>query len=141
MVQTTLPENDVATGVGIVLFVQTFGGALFVSVAQSVFLENISKTLKTLAPNLDPHSVLNGALTGLPGSTHSQVSPELQAIYGVAIKDALRVGLILATVSSLGAVLYDWKSLKTKRDHGNEERSSGYELQQVAEARTEDKMK
>lgn len=141
MVQTTLPENDVATGVGIILFVQTFGGALFVSVAQSVFLENISKTLKTLAPNLDPHSVLNGALTGLPGSTHSQVSPELQAIYGVAIKDALRVGLILATVSSLGAVLYDWKSLKTKRDHGNEERSSGYELQQVAEARTEDKMK
>lgn len=141
MVQTTLPENDVATGVGIILFVQTFGGALFVSVAQSVFLENISKTLKTLAPNLDPHSVLNGVLTGLPGSTHSQVSPELQAIYGVAIKDALRVGLILATVSSLGAVLYDWKSLKTKRDHGNEERSSGYELQQVAEARTEDKMK
>ncbi len=141
MVQTTLPENDVASGVGIILFVQTFGGALFVSVAQSIFLANISKTLKTLAPNLDPHSVLNGALTGLPGSSHAQVSPELQAGYGVAIKDALRVGLILATVSSLGAVLYDWKSLKTKRENGNEERSCGYELQLVAEARTEDKVK
>ena len=28
MVQTTLPENGVATGVGIILFAQTFGGAL-----------------------------------------------------------------------------------------------------------------
>jgi hypothetical protein len=139
MVQTTLPENDVSTGVGIILFVQTFGGALFVSVAQSVFLENISKALKTLAPNLDPHSVLNGALTGLPGSSDSQASPALQAVYGVAIKDALRVGLILATVSSLGALLYDWKSLKTKRDDENDGHSSGHELQHVAEVRTEDK--
>jgi len=121
------------------LFVQTFGGALFVSVAQSVFLENISKALKTLAPNLDPHSVLNGALTALPGSSGSQASPALQAVYGVAIKDALRVGLILATVSSLGALLYDWKSLKTKRDDRNDGHSSGHELQHVAEVRTEDK--
>lgn len=141
MVQTTLPENDVATGVGIILFAQTFGGALFVSVAQAVFLENISKALKTLAPNLDPHSVLDGASTVLPGSSHAQASPELQAVYGVAIKDALRVGLILATVSSLGAVLYDWKSLKTKHDDGNDERSSDHELEHVAEVRAEDKVK
>lgn len=136
MVQTTLPENDVATGIGLILFAQTFGGALFVSVAQAVFLENISKALKTLAPNLDPHSVLDGASTG---SSHAQASPELQAVYGVAIKDALRVGLILATVSSLGAVLYDWKSLKTKRDDGNDEPSNDSVLEHVAEVRTEEK--
>lgn len=114
MVQTTLSENDVATGIGLILFAQTFGGALFVSVAQLVFLENISKALKTLAPNLNPKSVLDGESTGS--------SSELQAVYGVAIKDALRVGLILATASTLGAVLYDWKSLKTKNDNGNHDR-------------------
>ncbi|KAF7168111.1 hypothetical protein CNMCM6106_003437 [Aspergillus hiratsukae] len=114
MVQTALSGSDVATGLGIIYFAQTFGGALFVSVAQSVFLENISKALKTLAPNLDPHSVLDGASTVLPGSTHAQASPKLQAVYALAIKDALRVGLILATVSGLGAVLHGWKSLKTK---------------------------
>ncbi|KAJ5565380.1 hypothetical protein N7513_001622 [Penicillium frequentans] len=114
MVQTTLSENDVATGIGLILFAQTFGGALFVSVAQLVFLENISKALKTLAPNLNPKSVLDGESTGS--------SPELQAVYGVAIKDSLRVGLILAAASTLGAVLYDWKSLRTKMDNGNHER-------------------
>ncbi|KAH8810862.1 putative efflux pump antibiotic resistance protein [Xylogone sp. PMI_703] len=138
MVQTTLPENDVATGVGIVLFVQTFGGALFVSVAQAVFLENISKALKTLAPNLDPHSVLNGASASLPGSP-VQVSPELQTVYSLAIKDALRVGLILATISSVGALLYDWKSLKSKHDDGNDEHNNGHELEHVPEALTENK--
>ncbi|CAI7645083.1 unnamed protein product [Penicillium discolor] len=125
MVQTTLPESDVATGIGLVLFAQTLGGALFVSVAPAVFLENISKALKTLAPNLNPKSVLNGVSTGS--------SPELRAVYALAIKDVFRVGLVLGKVSSLGAVLYDWKSLKTKRDGGNDGRSRNHELEHVAE--------
>jgi len=33
MVQTTIPETDVAIGVSIIFFAQTFGGAFFVSVA------------------------------------------------------------------------------------------------------------
>ncbi|KAJ5529409.1 hypothetical protein N7527_002802 [Penicillium freii] len=114
MVQTTLPEKDVAIGVGIVFFAQTFGGALFVSVAQTIFLANVSKALKTMASNLDPQSVLNNASAG-----SAQASPELQAVYAPAIKNALRVGMILATVSSLGALLYDWKSLKAKNDGSN----------------------
>ncbi|CRL29292.1 Siderophore transporter, RhtX/FptX family [Penicillium camemberti] len=131
MVQATLPENDVATGIGLVLFAQTLGGALFVSVAQAVFLENISKALKTLAPTLNPKSLLNGVSTGS--------SPELRAAYALAIKDVFRVGLILGTVSSLGAVLYDWKSLKTERDSGNDGRDGNHELEHVAEVRREDK--
>lgn len=131
MVQTTLLETDVATGIGLVLFAQTLGGALFVSVAQAVFLQNISKALKTLAPNLSPKSVLSGVA---PGS-----SQELRAVYGLAIKDVFRVGLILGTVSSLGAVLYDWKSLKTKHDDRNDQHVSSHELEHVAEVRTKDK--
>ena len=64
MVQTTLHEKDVAIGVGIVFFAQTFGGALFMSVAQAVFLENFSEALKSMAPNLDPRSVFNSASAG-----------------------------------------------------------------------------
>lgn len=60
------------------------------------FLGKYQQALKTLAPNLDPHSALDGASTGL---SHTQASPELGAIYGMATKDCLRVGLILATVS------------------------------------------
>ncbi|OJJ95696.1 hypothetical protein ASPACDRAFT_35954 [Aspergillus aculeatus ATCC 16872] len=122
MVQTTLPEEDVATGLGIVLFAQTFGGAVFVSVAQAVFLEHITAALRTLAPDVDPYSVLGGASTA--------TSPALQSVYAVAIKDALRVGLVLATVSSLGALLYDWHSLKRKGEDGS---SSGHELAFVAQ--------
>lgn len=133
MVQTTLSENDVATGIGLILFAQTFGGALFVSVAQLVFLENISKALKTLAPNLNPKSVLDGESTGS--------SPELQAVYGVAIKDALRVGLILATASTLGALLYDWKSLKTKSNDETHGCGGVQEPEKVEAVQTEVKEK
>ncbi|KAJ5929798.1 hypothetical protein N7454_006748 [Penicillium verhagenii] len=133
MIQTTLPEKDVATGIGLILFAQMFGGALFVSVAQAVFLENISKALKTLAPDLNPKSVLDGETSGS--------SSEFRSVYGIAIRDALRVGLILATVSSLGASMYDWKTLKTERDDGDSERRSEHELEDLAEVGTENKAK
>ncbi|THV45738.1 hypothetical protein BGAL_0455g00040 [Botrytis galanthina] len=116
MVQTTLPEIDVATGIGIILFAQTFGGAPFVSVAQAIFLENISKALKTLAPNLGPRSVLDSAMMAFPDDSSTQMSAELQAVYGVAIKEALGVGLLLAAISIVGALMYDWKSLKTSKN-------------------------
>ncbi|KAJ5247316.1 mfs transporter protein [Penicillium chermesinum] len=133
MVQTTLPEHDIATGIGIILFAQTFGGALFVSVAQAVFLGSITEALNKIAPDLNPQSIVSGATASLPGSSTGQVSAALQAVYGRAIKDALRVGLILATVSSLGAVLYDWKSLKANTDHANGEHGNGHELERIGE--------
>jgi hypothetical protein len=135
IVQTTLPEKDVAISVGIVFFAQTFGGALFVSVAQTVFLRNISKALKTIALNLDPRGVLNGASAGSALTT-----PEVQAVYAPAIKDALRVGMVLATISSLGAVLYDWKSLKAKNDDdGTNGPIREYRAEQEAQVPTEEK--
>ncbi|TGO32413.1 hypothetical protein BHYA_0320g00070 [Botrytis hyacinthi] len=132
MVQTTLPEIDVATGIGIILFAQTFGGALFVSVVQAIFPENISKALKTVAPDLDPHSVLDGAMTTFSGNSSTQTSAELQAVYGIAIKEALRVGLLLATISIVGALMYDWKSLKTSKNDGSCQRNSDIDLDHVA---------
>lgn len=140
MVQTTLSENDVATGIGIILFAQTFGGSLFVSVAQTVFLNNIDKALKMVAPNVDPKSVLDGAVAVLPGSD-GQTSSELRQVYGIAIKDAFRVGLILATVSSLGAALYDWQSLKTKLDNANGGEDNEYELRVLAEVQGQNDVK
>jgi len=68
-----------------------------------------------VAPDLDPQSVLNSASRG-----SGPESPELQTVYAPAIKQALLVGMKLATVSGLGALLYDWKSLKTKNDGGND---------------------
>ncbi|KAM0131594.1 hypothetical protein ACHAO1_007307 [Botrytis cinerea] len=97
----TLPEVDFATGIGIILFAQTFSGALFLSVPQAIFLENISKALKAVAPNLDPHSVLDGASTALPGDSSTQASAELREVYGARIKEALRIRILLATISIL----------------------------------------
>ena len=129
MVQTTLHEADVATGIGIVLFAQTFGGALFVSVAQTVFLDSITESLAKVAPHMNPLTIVNHQTASL--SKHSDVAPGLQAVYGMAIKNALRVGLILATVSSLGAVLYDWKSLKVKNDDSSSDERASQELEQT----------
>lgn len=134
MIQTTLPEKDVAIGVGMVFFAQTFGGALFVSVAQAVFLARISTALEKIDPGLDPRSVLDSAYAG-----SVQTSPELRAVYAPAIKSALRVGLILAAISSLGALLYDWKSLKAKHDGLGNEGTNNEHGDQEAHVRPEEK--
>lgn len=53
---------------------------------------------------------------------------------GGAIKATFRVGLIFAAVSSICAVMYDWRSLKTKQDDEHDQRSSEGVLENAAEA-------
>ncbi|KAF5879362.1 putative major facilitator superfamily transporter protein [Botrytis fragariae] len=71
-------------------------------------------------------------MTALPGDSSSQESAELRAVYSVAIKEASCVGLLLA-ISIVGALIYDWKSLKTKYNDGSGESNSDNELDQFAE--------
>jgi hypothetical protein len=61
------------------------------------------------------------------------ISPSTLLMQVACTKSLPAQGLIFATVSSLGAVMHDWKSLKSKRDEGNDERSSDYKPEQVAE--------
>lgn len=72
--QTVLDIKDVPTGTATVVFAQIFGEALFLSIAQTVSTNKLLSGLKSLVPDLDPHSVLSTGATSL-ASTITAINP------------------------------------------------------------------
>lgn len=114
-VQAVLPKEDVPIGTAIVMFSQTLGGALFISVAQNVFTNRLLANLRTAAPGVDTALVLATGATSLRDAIPSQYLPGVQIAYNAAIMSTFYVAVAMACFSILGAVAFEWKSVRGKK--------------------------
>lgn len=114
-VQTVLPGPDIPIGTAIVMFSQTLGGALFISVAQNVFTNRLLQNVKAIVPDLDPMAVMNAGATTLQQVIPSQYLAGVRLAYNDSLMDTFYVGVAMAAVSFFGAILFEWKSVKGKK--------------------------
>lgn len=116
-VQTVLDISLVPIGTSIVIFVQTLGGALFVSIGQNVFSNKLVEGLAKYAPSVDPLSVLK------IGATSLQSSPDVPAVdlpgvilaYNDALTNSFLVAAIMAAFTIIGSAAIEWRSVKGKK--------------------------
>jgi len=113
--QTVLDLHDVPIGVATNMFLQLFGGTLFVSVGQNVFANRLISNLIVKLPHVNPQVVLQTGATELkkivaPG----QVGALLEA-YNGALTHAYMVALVVSCLTVFGAVAMEWKSVKGKK--------------------------
>ncbi|KAI0378099.1 putative efflux pump [Hypomontagnella monticulosa] len=113
-VQTVLDIKDVPTGTSVLVFVQTVGGALFVSVGQSVFSNKLVEELAANVPGLDLSSVRSAGATALQNSLPPEMIPKVVLSYSNALTTAFLVGTALAAFTVFGAATIEWKSVKGK---------------------------
>jgi hypothetical protein len=114
-VQTVLPAADVPIGTAIMMFSQTLGGALFISVAQNVFTNQLIKNLKTVVPDLDPAIVLVVGATELKNQIEQRYLPGVLTAYNLALTQTFYVSVATATMSIVGAAFVQWTSMKGKK--------------------------
>ncbi|GAM88797.1 hypothetical protein ANO11243_068310 [Dothideomycetidae sp. 11243] len=114
-VQAVLRKKDVATGTAIIIFAQTLGGSIMVSVAQNVETNELLKGLLRSVPDLDPKIVLNTGATQLRNIVPVQYVSQVLEVYNGALTKTFYVGVATACLSMLGAVLVEWKSVKGKK--------------------------
>ncbi|KAL4751927.1 hypothetical protein BDW72DRAFT_172467 [Aspergillus terricola var. indicus] len=111
--QAVLPFNDVALGTAVVVFLQVLGGSIFVSVAQSQFTSRLVANLLELnIPGISPEDIVHAGATALRDLVPEESLPQVLVAYNDAIIKALRVGVITAAISLLGAVGVEWKNMK-----------------------------
>jgi EmrB/QacA subfamily drug resistance transporter len=114
-VQTALPAADIPTGTAIVMFFQTLGGALFISVGQNVFTNKLVSGLKAAVPDLDPAIVLRTGATELRSAIGEQYRAGVLRAYNDALTNSYYVAVALATLSIVGSLAVEWKSVKGKK--------------------------
>ncbi|KAJ9500914.1 hypothetical protein H2202_003472 [Exophiala xenobiotica] len=132
--QTALPRPDVSTGVSLMFFCQTLGGAIFVSVANNIFDNKLAKGLAGI-PGLNADLVAHVGATDLRDVVAHEYLHSVLVVYNDALRNAFYVCAALAAATIVGAVFMPWKSLKkaaaeqqaqakADREHEKNERES-----------------
>ncbi|KAK1977919.1 major facilitator superfamily transporter [Colletotrichum cereale] len=65
VVQTVLPAEEIPLGTALVMFLQTLGGAIFISVAQNIFTNELRAGLARDLPNINATAIIDGGIEGV----------------------------------------------------------------------------
>ena len=111
--QAVLRKKDVSTGSSLMMFTQSLGGAISISIGGNVFNSGVLSGLATV-PNLSPALVLNTGATELQHVLPPQYLQVALEAYNAGLIDAFRVGLAFSCVSIVGAIFMEWVNVKDK---------------------------
>jgi EmrB/QacA subfamily drug resistance transporter len=117
-VQVVLPLKDVPVGTALTMFMQTFGGAMFISVAQNVFDNTLLKGIRTDAPRVNPDIILHIGATDLRQAFPAALIHGIQVAYNRALTRTWYIAVAMACLTVVATLTVEWRSVKGKRIGG-----------------------
>ena len=84
-VQTALPGKQASEGIAIIIFTQTLGAAIFLSIAQSVFENQLLGNIQAGGIPVNPKALLSAGATSLSLRVPSQYLEQLRVAYNAAV--------------------------------------------------------
>ncbi|KAF7341341.1 DHA14-like major facilitator [Mycena venus] len=112
--QATLELKDVAVGTAVLMFSQTLGGALFVSIGQAIFTTTLTTSLVQKVPGVNPAVVLSAGADSLKSAVDPAYLKGVLFAYNQGLTSAFIVALVVAAVALIGAFVVEWRSVKGK---------------------------
>ncbi|KAL4806613.1 major facilitator superfamily domain-containing protein [Aspergillus unguis] len=114
-IQTTLSTADVNTGIGVILFGQSMGPAVFIAIAQVIFTNKLSSSLENIMPGLSPAYIEEHGLGDLKSGVPVQRVGELLGGIDRSLTRTWYLPVALACVTMVGSLLVEWRSVKQKQ--------------------------
>jgi hypothetical protein len=113
--QAALKPADVPSGTAIVLFAQTLGGAIFVSVGQNVFQNQLLQNFAKYAPDQDAAKLISAGATMLRSVVSGGDLHQVLVAYNAAITQTFYVAVAMGALSLVGPIFVEWISVKGKK--------------------------
>ncbi|KAI1650071.1 MFS general substrate transporter [Daldinia loculata] len=112
-VQTVLGPDDLAIGTAAVVASQSLGGAVFISVGNSVFQNRLADLIEqTDIPGLDVRAIVGAGAIAFRKVVPPEQLPALLTLYDEALHTVLLVAIPLAGLAFLSCCALQWKSVK-----------------------------
>jgi hypothetical protein len=122
VVQTVLPMELVPVATACVQFFQTFGGAIMIAVAQTVFQNGLIDGVKANAPGVDPLILINSGASQVGEVLTKMGMEKYIPVVLDAYMDGLRGTFYITTgcacMAFLMALGLEWKSVKKEGKKG-----------------------
>ncbi|KAI1134675.1 putative efflux pump antibiotic resistance protein [Hypoxylon sp. FL0543] len=111
--QVILDRRDVATGSSLIMFTRFIGSAIFLPVAQNLFLNSLVSQLTNL-PGISPSAVSSSGATDLRQLASGDDLTTLISDYNAAIIDVFYMMTATSAVTLFGTIFVEWRSLKAR---------------------------
>jgi hypothetical protein len=110
--QTVLKRVDTPTGLALMVFFQTLGGAVFISVGENILTSHLVSGITELVEGIDPAMIVNTGATELRNLVPAEQLPAVLEVYNSALRQVFLISVGMSAVAILGALGFEWKSVK-----------------------------
>lgn len=114
-IQTVLDMSEVPSATALIIFMQLFGAAIFVSVGESVLTNKLISYISRVVPGVDAVAVASTGATNLQNVIPSQYLHGVLLVYNNAVTQIFVLVTVMACLTSVGSVAMEWKSVKGKK--------------------------
>ncbi|KAF7552489.1 hypothetical protein G7046_g7396 [Stylonectria norvegica] len=111
--QASLPKKDISMGIGLILFGTLLGASVYVSVGESILLNELVAKLAGI-PGLDPSLFTSGGATSQIALLPESIRGTVLSQYNAALRTVFLSGVFPCGLSVLGAASLEWNSVKKK---------------------------
>ncbi|KAI1642322.1 putative MFS multidrug transporter [Daldinia loculata] len=115
-VQNTLPPAQISVAMALLMFSQNFGGALFLSFAETIFSNSLKTLIPEYAPSVNPETIINAGATGFRRTISPAEITHVLVAYSKSIDRVfyMTAGMgVLCFVFSWGT---GWKDIRKKNE-------------------------
>ncbi|KAK4694245.1 MFS transporter, DHA2 family, glioxin efflux transporter, partial [Lecanoromycetidae sp. Uapishka_2] len=112
--QTVLARKDVPIGAALMMFCQTLGGAVFLSVGNNLFDAKLQCGLASI-PGIDIGAVATIGATDLRHMVSAELLPQVLRAYNAALQDTFYLVTALTCATIVGSLTMEWKSVKKEK--------------------------
>ena len=115
-VQNTLQPVQIPVAMALLMFSQTFGGALFLSFSDTIFTNSLKALIPTYAPSIDAGTVINAGANGFRRLISSS------NLGNVLVAYAKSVNRVFYLTASAGVCCFiftwgmGWKDIRKKKE-------------------------
>jgi hypothetical protein len=113
-VQNSVSPDDVSTAMAILTFGQSFGGSVFLAVAQVIFSNGLRDTIPRYAPNVTPQTIIKAGATGFRELVPPADLPGVLVAYAKSIDRVFYLVVGLSVVQVFAAWGLGWRDVREK---------------------------
>ncbi|KAK5663736.1 hypothetical protein OQA88_4167 [Cercophora sp. LCS_1] len=137
-VQTVLDPSDMAVGTAAVVASQSLGGAIFLSVGNSVFQNQLLKAdAQNLVPDVDIKRVIDVGAAAFRSLVPANELPLMLEVYNGALQKVFIVGIPLGALAAFISCFIEFKSVREAEEKGEEDEKGSETQSESTGMRTE----
>jgi hypothetical protein len=106
----------VPIGQALIMFQQTFGGAFFLAIGQTLFNSSLEDALKKFAPSVSPQVLVHAGASGVRDVISRADLPGVLKAYNVSVQHEFYLGAACSAITLLTCMGMGWAKVTKEKD-------------------------